>query len=90
MTSSDSSIAIEAMSVFNILMHPSKRIVNVVLYNANTECTMPHMHHYMKFIEDLARERGCESIYFHGRAGWLKYVKPFGFNEIYRVVEKRL
>lgn len=38
----------------------------------------------------IAQEQGCDSISITGRRGWVKFLKPYGFNEKMVTVVKEL
>jgi hypothetical protein len=41
-------------------------------------------------IDDWARANGCTEMTIAGRPGWVRAMKPFGFEPIFTVIRKRL
>ena len=80
---------IEAVSVFNFLNFPNKRVLNMMLFNAKNG-NFEHKDMYVEATYNIAKNNGCNSIYFHGRCGWLKVLKEYGYTEIYRVAERKI
>lgn len=51
------------------------------------------MHKWLSFFDELMRwgkDNGCTSCQVHGRLGWDRVLKPFGFHRKKIVVEKTL
>ncbi len=41
-------------------------------------------------VVKIAKSQGCSSIYVGGRRGWVKKLKPLGYNEISTLVAKEI
>jgi hypothetical protein len=49
--------------------------------------------HWVEFVhvlETWAKARGFEMIEFWGRKGWDRLMRPYGYKETFRIVQKRL
>lgn len=71
-----------AAVVTKVIPYPSKKVLNIMF------CAGKHLSAWIKFIEcikDFAVKNGCSSIEEYGRKGWLRELKPLGFEPLHYV-----
>lgn len=44
----------------------------------------------LALVERYAQDMGCSTLEVYGRKGWVRQLKPLGFEETYTVVQKKL
>lgn len=79
---------IKAVSIFEMVDHPKKRICHIILLSS-----IDANKYRVSFLDELykiARNANADSIYLHGRKGWKRFLERDGFNEIYTVLERKL
>lgn len=79
---------IGVVSIIEFFNYPKKRVCNISFLASND--TSIFKDDYLSFINTYAKNNGADSVYVHGRKGWKRFLKDYGFNEVYTVLERKL
>lgn len=66
---------------------PRARACNIWLAGGDMTELLDHM---QPIIEDFARRAGCSEMMIAGRHGWVRAMAPYGYKQIFTVVQKAL
>lgn len=78
---------IHAIAVTEVREYPQKLVLTVLLA-AGFE--VDEWLHHLKTIESYAKEFGCHYSTIYGRDGWIKKLKPYGYEKTHVVLRKKL
>ena len=77
---------IKAVAITRIEQYDSYTAMCIVACYA----TKGYYEEFLGIVEDCARRAGCKRVTIHGRKGWVKQLKQFGYYEPYTTVTKEV
>lgn len=83
----DGEDAICACAVTQLWSQPRVKVCDLLLVGGEG---LENWAHLIGKIEDWARSQGCVETRAHGRAGWKREAKTFGYEQLHVVFRKRL
>lgn len=76
--------ALKAAVVTSINVHPQAKVLTVVL--AGGDSMADWLSELVDLLRRYATEHGCKAVEAHGRAGWVRALKQFGWKQPYVTV----
>ena len=76
-----------SIALTNVMDKPNARICHIWIAAGDLDELMPEIY---PALEDRARQVGCALLTISGRRGWIRALKPNGFNEVATVGVKEL
>ena len=64
------------------------RVIMLIVTLATRGANEENEARFLQFVESLAIEYRCDCIQVRGRAGWARWLKPRGFEPVYKLIEK--
>ena len=78
----------EAVAVTEIVNFPQKKTCIVFLLSGDG--MKDWFADLMATLEAYAEEKGCDDVEAHGRRGWERYGRPYGYRHAYSILRKKL
>lgn len=76
----------QAIAITRIEQYDNYKAMCIVACYATKE----YYEEFLGIVEDCARRAGCKRVTIHGRKGWVKQLKQFGYYEPYTTVTKEV
>jgi hypothetical protein len=73
--------------ITQILIYPRKKVLSLPFVGG---VEMFRWLHLTNIIKDFARENHCDFAEGYARDGWIKVLKPFGFEKTYTIIKADL
>lgn len=78
---------IHVVCVTQVCVFPKKRVLDIILTSG---FDLPRWITHLEDIENIAKEFKCSESRILGRDGWVKVLKPFGYEKTQVVLRKKL